>query len=304
MGYSELKSSEIELISHLSGSLQQTTITPAEDIAVPYLFMVLRQNDDRNWHINDYYILSYCISGTKTLFIAERQITLAQGEAVILPADVRHRFCASEAESVVLLFSFHSSLSGNMIQKISGECFFPQRSERKIFFNAVKAFGITKDLREASLFFALALNHIVKRIFPNSAEKSTAQENKDDKLHHANMIIQKNLHRHMTLPELAKALNVSVSTLQKMFYAKMKCGVGRYILNQRLTKASKLLRSTEMSIGEIAFAIGFESEMTFRRALKRETGFSPLQIRKISHGIIAPGVKLKSNGFPVNIKSS
>ena len=34
----------------------------------------------------------------------------------------------------------------------------------------------------------------------------------------------------------------------------MKCGVGRYALNQRLTRASKLLRSTDMSIGEIAFA--------------------------------------------------
>ena len=65
-----------------------------------------------------------------------------------------------------------------------------------------------------------------------------------------------------------------------------------------MLKASKLLRSTGMNISEIAFATGFESETTFRRAFKRETGYAPSLIRQIAHGIIVPGVKLKSNGFP------
>lgn len=45
-----------------------------------------------------------------------------------------------------------------------------------------------------------------------------------------------------------------------------------------------------MNLGEIAFAIGFESETTLRRALKRETGCSPSQIRKAARGIIVPGI--------------
>ena len=302
MASNELKNSEILLIKQLSGSLQQAMITPLEDIAVPHLFMVLRQNDDRNWHINDNYILSYCLTGSKSIFVADRKITLDQGEAIILPANIRHRFCTSEADTEVLLFSFCATSSKDMISKISGECFLPQKSERKNFFNAVKIFGTTRDEFEASLYFAAALNHVIKRLFPNPAEKNSSPEYGDKIIQKANMIIQKNLQRRVSLNELARQLNVSVSTLQKTFYAKMKCGVGRYALNQRLTRASKLLRSTDMSIGEIAFATGFESETTFRRALKRESGYSPNQIRKISHGIIAPGIKLKSNGFPVNGK--
>lgn len=298
-----VKKSEITLFEELSSSLQQITMTPLEDIAVPHLFMVLRQNDDRNWHINDNCILSYCLTGNKKLFIADRELVLAAGEAVILPANVRHRFCESGVETRVLLFSFHTVFSENMIQKISGEVFSPQKNERKNLFNAAKSCGIAKDLPEASLYFAMALHSVAKRVLPGFSGKNNSGEYGDNKIHHANMIIQKNLHRHLTLTELAKMLNISVSSLQKMFYAKMKCGVGRYILNQRLSHASKLLRSTNMSIGEIAFAIGFESETTFRRALKRETGYSPVQIRNISHGIIDPGIKLKPNGFPVSKKS-
>ena len=298
MAKTELKSSERKLIEALPRFLQRASGMPLADIVAPHLFQIFLQNDDRHWHINDHYFLVYCLTGVKTLFSAEEQITLSAGDAVILPANVRHRFQPSAPETEVLLFSFYSHLSAGMISKISGESFTLRAPERKILFDAVRAFGVSAEAGEASFYFAIALNRIIRRLTGRMPERKSFPEHGDDKIMQANMIIQKNLHRRVTLAELARTLNVSVSALQKIFYAKMKCGLGRYALNQRLLQGSKLLRSSDMSIGEIAYACGFESETTFRRAFKRETGYSPSHIRKIAHGIIEPGTRLKSNGFP------
>ncbi len=293
-----LKKSEEKLISSLPRYLQRATAIPLQDISIPHVCQIFMQNDDRNWHINDYYIFTYCLRESKKLFIADQQITLKPGEAVILPPDIRHRFCSAAENSEVLLLCFYSSSGKEMMKKISGEKFVPNSGERKIIFDAVKAFEAFVDNQEASFHFAIAMYRIISRIFSDLPTEFHF-EHSDPKIHQANLIIQANLHRKITLPWLAKSLSISVSTLQKSFYTKMKCSIGRYILNQRLSKASKLLRSGNMNFAEIAFVTGFESEITFRRAFKRETGYSPSRVRKIATGSVAPGVELKLNGFPV-----
>ena len=292
-----IRENELKFIESLPKFFQSAVWIPSENSRIPRVSQIFLQNDDYNWHINDCYIFTYCLRGSKRLFIADRELELTAGEAVILPVNIRHNFCTASLETRVLLFCFYSGLSESVEPKITGECFTPSSEEKKLLFSAARSFISGADNLEASLYFAIALNRFIRRCCPDPVKK-VFPGNDCEKIHQANMIIQENLHRKLTLAELAKALSVSISTLQKMFYSKMKCSVGKYILNQRLSKAEKLLRSTGMNLGEIAFAIGFESETTLRRALKRETGCSPSQIRKAARGIIAPGIALKSNGFP------
>ena len=149
----------------------------------------------------------------------------------------------------------------------------------ELLFDAVRAFGVSAEESEASFYFAIALSRIIRRLTGRVPERKNFPEHGDDKIMQANMIIQKNLHRRVTLAELARTLNVSVSTQQKLFYAKMKCGLGRYALNQRLLQGSKLLRSSDMSIGEIAYACGFNDPKYFSRCFKQSTGKSPSEYK-------------------------
>ena len=48
----------------------------------------------------------------------------------------------------------------------------------------------------------------------------------------------------------------------------------------RIEKAKELLDSTGMKIGEIAVAVGYVSDSSFRRAFKRLTGVSPAEFRE------------------------
>jgi AraC-like DNA-binding protein/quercetin dioxygenase-like cupin family protein len=296
-----IKENELKIIESLPKYFQSAVWIPEESKQIPIVSQIFLQNDDYNWHINDCYIFTYCLSGSKRLYISNRELTLKAGEAVILPQNIRHKFCTSSPETRVLLFCFSYNLSEKIDSKITEESFSPTTDEKKLLFSAVKSFIAGADNLDSSLYFAIALNRFIRKYCPDPVKK-IFPGNDYEKIHQANMVIQENLHRKLTLAELAKVLNVSISTLQKMFYGKMKCSVGKYILSQRLSKAEKLLRSTAMNLGEIAFAIGFESETTLRRALKRETGCSPSQIRKAARGIIVPGIELKSNGFPSRSK--
>lgn len=55
---------------------------------------------------------------------------------------------------------------------------------------------------------------------------------------------------------------------------------GKYLLHFRLKAAIALLQSTEYSIGEMAFQVGFSNHNNFSRAFKRELGCSPQQLRQ------------------------
>jgi len=47
--------------------------------------------------------------------------------------------------------------------------------------------------------------------------------------------------------------------------------------------AIALLQSSEFSIGEVAFQVGFSNHNNFSRAFKREIGFSPQQLKASSY---------------------
>lgn len=62
----------------------------------------------------------------------------------------------------------------------------------------------------------------------------------------------------------------------------------RYLLTRRIEQANTLLRDTEFSITDIAFATGWESVGTFGRIFRDVTGQSPSAFRKESRANLDP----------------
>ena len=60
----------------------------------------------------------------------------------------------------------------------------------------------------------------------------------------------------------------------------MNRSIGRYQLQRRLMIAGQLLTNSELSVEEIASRVGFVTAEGMRRAFKRESGESPMQLRK------------------------
>lgn len=84
------------------------------------------------------------------------------------------------------------------------------------------------------------------------------------------------------IPELAAQCKLSHSHLQHLFKRQTGVRLGHLILEQRLLKAAQLLESSNMSVKEIAYAVGYEHTSSFIRAFERRFGQAPLGYRRQS----------------------
>jgi AraC-like DNA-binding protein len=83
----------------------------------------------------------------------------------------------------------------------------------------------------------------------------------------------------LTLPQIAAAVGASASHTQRAFRAHQGTTIVGYLQARRLERARELLRATDLSITEVAFAAGFSDHSYFTRLFRRETGMSPSQYR-------------------------
>jgi len=87
-----------------------------------------------------------------------------------------------------------------------------------------------------------------------------------------------------TADELAGAVAMSRSAFAERFTALIGVPPMRYLTNWRMQIAANRLRDTRQAIGQIAFAVGYESEAAFTRAFRREMGQPPAAWRKQVRG--------------------
>ena len=74
-------------------------------------------------------------------------------------------------------------------------------------------------------------------------------------------------------------MRLSRSRLQQLFKQQMGVLLGDYLVEQRLLKAADLLTTSNMSIKEIAFAVGYEHPSSFTRAFENRFARSPKRYR-------------------------
>ena len=79
---------------------------------------------------------------------------------------------------------------------------------------------------------------------------------------------------------LASVAAVSVRQLERLFASHLGTSVNDFYLRTRLAQAQQLLRSTGLSITDVAIACGFKSSSHFSRAYKQQFARSPSEERQ------------------------
>lgn len=79
--------------------------------------------------------------------------------------------------------------------------------------------------------------------------------------------------------EVAKALHVSVRTLQRRLREEG-TSFHRIVETSHQQLAQSLLQKTSLPVAEIAFMLGYADPQAFRKAFRRWTGTTPLEVRK------------------------
>ena len=82
-----------------------------------------------------------------------------------------------------------------------------------------------------------------------------------------------------TVHFIAEQLSLSANYLSDMLRVQTGQTTQQHIQNKLIEKAKELLSTTEMSVSEIAYQLGFEHPQSFHRLFKNRTSVSPLEFR-------------------------
>ena len=91
--------------------------------------------------------------------------------------------------------------------------------------------------------------------------------------------IQDNLNQRLTLMELSTVVQMSPYHFARLFKQSTGVPPHRFVLGQRIARASLLLRSARLSIAEVARLVGFRTPSHFTTAFRRMTGLAPSEYR-------------------------
>jgi len=117
-----------------------------------------------------------------------------------------------------------------------------------------------------------AYPHVIKSASPNEHTQEICQLT----VHY----IQAHLRENLSLPSIARKMQLSPTHLNRLFRQFSGVPVMRYVKQQRIAAAKKILELGTENIAEIATLVGFTSSTVFCRVFRRETSMTPTQYRR------------------------
>lgn len=107
--------------------------------------------------------------------------------------------------------------------------------------------------------------------------------------------IESNLDKPLTLDDIAGAAGFSKYHFHRIFKHETGITLYEYIRKRRLAGASRLLRTTNLSILDIAVYFCFESQESFTRAFKKVYKLPPGKYRRALKDLITGGIRMSDN---------
>lgn len=93
-------------------------------------------------------------------------------------------------------------------------------------------------------------------------------------------IIENNYKNSVSLEDVAKHVNMSKYHLSRTFKKYTGFGFHEYLTAHRINEAKVLLKSSDMTIGDIAQSVGFDSASHFIKTFKQAENITPLKFRQ------------------------
>ena len=92
--------------------------------------------------------------------------------------------------------------------------------------------------------------------------------------------MRQNLHRTLTLAEIARHASLSVPHFGAMFRRQLNCSPLEMHIRLRMQRASELLESTDHTVAEIGGALGYDDPLYFSRLFRQKIGQPPSHYRQ------------------------
>lgn len=142
---------------------------------------------------------------------------------------------------------------------------------------AAKLFYESKVAEAVSLIVERHKAHVL------NSDAAKAPLSDADRRHLEDVRAYINDHYSFELPQerLAKIACMGSTKLKSSFKQMYHCTITEYIQNRRMSQAEHLLSSTDLTIGQVAQAVGYHKASRFSELFRKNTGFLPAEYRKL-----------------------
>ncbi|OQP59374.1 helix-turn-helix domain-containing protein [Niastella populi] len=96
----------------------------------------------------------------------------------------------------------------------------------------------------------------------------------------ARAALEENFDKNITIPQLARQVGINEAKLKEGFRELYDQSIHNYLQQLRLEKAKQLLLTTDMSVTDITYEIGYSHVTHFTTLFKKELGMPPTEWRK------------------------
>ena len=234
-----------------------------------------------------------------THVISDKEITLAPFDILIMNRHVSHSVCRTDFSDIGINIIISDALFGTLVPELS----------EGLFSDFIRD-NASPDGEGSYLHFRTAGNKKIKNLIENLLFELTDQEQNDSAvtgtiellfgyLSDEGLLIDASLvptvtqkrksrildyiksnYRSATLTELAEKTFISPPYLSKITMELFGKSFKELLLEERMRQAERLLRETDMKIGDIISAVGYENESYFHSKFREKHRITPLGYRK------------------------
>ena len=142
-------------------------------------------------------------------------------------------------------------------------------------------FNIQYQGKTKMMFFRSQITALLSHFFGQlaSLETEKIKTHEREKLNQAKDILLKNIDNPPSLNEISKQIGLNIFKLKKDFKAFFGVPVFKYLQNERLTLAHRMIRNQESTVQEAAWHVGYDSLSSFSNAFEKKFGYRPSQIK-------------------------
>lgn len=238
-------------------------------------------------HYHNCYEIAYVVGG-KGCYIREgKKIPLSRGTVFIAEPDVQHEIIYEKngngrgLELVYMLFKVHRGKLSD-----SHDLWAMDEGNVDAILRLIQAYKMKKEAGETRLLkvFGILLVEMIDTLLSDMAKANDLQDQTSKSLIDIAMIyIRENIHRKLSVSEVAKVTGTSMRNLQYLFRHNLDMTVVGYINERKINLACSYLKMNH-TVANTARMVGVEEVSQFSRLFKQKVGISPKKYQKAMTG--------------------
>lgn len=258
-------------------------------------------------HTHDAIEISYVTEGTGYQYINDTVVPVKRGDIFLLPVGTSHVYRPTSPDKVRTLAIINCVFR---MEALPQEANIPPRGSElyHALFQPHKLkhpwfHYYDKDSKFTELFHTLLSEYRlmlpgyevivhsmltqIMALLHRDTIASIAPERMNLKIQDALHFIKHRFHDDINLKQVAEHAFLSVSHLQRLFKQATGTSFTCYVQNLRIQRCCELLKSTSMTVQQIAGAVGYHDMKFFHTLFRQKTGMTPQEYRKNDHVVLS-----------------